>query len=503
MTRVIKTTFDGGVRDPRSRRTSSCASVRHFITKRNKLVPYRSHETESVSAGTLADFRITDVIRYNYTGSTTGIFALGQKSTSQAWPKIFRKASINDPTTAFEATSNGEDSSGTYIPGSLTGYKGDFYCLKHDGTNVKLVRFVNDSSITDLGSIGALPANGVVPAPFVHPKDNLLYLAASNTASSFNGTTISSRDFSSAHSITSTTYYGNSIALGMVSKEGTSSVVGLWSGSTTSSELIDVLDFGDDVLLVLENIGDVLVGVSGVSVGGASDVGVENNVVIRYFAGGTPQVIQKLESNGSLGSRVYPLKQVKNNVLYFPMSLYLDGTRVHQLWCVYRNESGEFIVQPDRKLNNDTEITTDVINGFSMIGDWVWCNFGTSSSGSLLRTNDSAVFTATSSYETLVNPGMNDADLSAEKSLKWVRVRSGSPTGVSHTVSVYYKVEGGDWVLLGTASSSAKTTIKTYGAESSNKPLKPGREYSFKIETTGNGEIYSLEYDYDAVKAPF
>jgi hypothetical protein len=36
-------------------------------------------------------------------------------------------------------------------------------------------------------------------------------------------------------------------------------------------------------------------------------------------------------------------------------------------------------------------------------------------------------------------------------------------------------------------------------AESDGKPFKDAREYMFKIETTGNGEIYELKYAYEVV----
>lgn len=74
--------FSGGIDDPRSTVNGACTSSRHFMLGRTKLTPYRDMETESLDTGTLADQRLTDVIRFIPTGSVQQLFALGQVSTS-------------------------------------------------------------------------------------------------------------------------------------------------------------------------------------------------------------------------------------------------------------------------------------------------------------------------------------------------------------------------------------------------------------------------------------
>ncbi len=501
MKTVTINNFSGGVVDPRETLSNSASLSRHFMLNKTKLTPYRDMETEALDTGTLANQRLTDAIRYTYTGSTTQIFGLGQSSTSNPYPKFYQKSSTNDPTATFQAIANGEDSSGTVIPGSLIGYKGALYCLKTKTGSTYLVKHVYATSTTEVGAIGAAPSNGVVPQMFIHPKDNRLYMASGYTMGSYDGTTLSTRDFSTAHNITSITWQGNNIGIGMVSKDNSSSVVGLWSGSLTSSELIDVVDFGNDTLMVLDNINDVIVGVSGLSVGGASDVGTQNAITIRGYAGGSAQVLQKVESIGSAGSRVFPLKAKRNNKLYFPMMAYLNGTLVNQIWVIYRNEAGQWVVSPDRKLNNNTEVvasSTPTI-GLSIIGDYMWVAFGATTTGSFLRTNDQAYFTATSSYETTVNPNMETSDRSKKKQLKAVSLRCGSPAASSHTVTLSYSVDGGAFRTIYTGASSAEIRVVEEVAESTGSPLLEAREYIFKIESTGNGEIYELKYGYEPI----
>jgi hypothetical protein len=500
MKTVTINNFSGGIADPRESSSTLASLVRHFIIGRTKLTPFRALETEALDTGTLANQRLTDAIRYNYTGSTKQIFALGQASTSNPYPKFYQKSTTNDPTATFQAIANGEDTSGTVIPGSLIGYKGALYCLKTKSGSTYLVKHVYATSVAEIGAIGLSPSNGVVPQMFIHPKDNRLYMASGYTMGSYDGSTLTTRDFSTAHDITSITYTGNNIAIGMVSKDTNSSVVGIWNGSLVSSELVDVVDWGGDTLLVLENINDVVVGVSGLSVGGSSDVGTQNAITIRGYTGGTAQILKTVESIGSLGSRVYPLKAKRNGVLFFPMSAYLNGTRVNQIWAFFKNEQGFWVITPDIKPNGDTELSTESIIGLSVIGDYKWVAFSSSSStGSFFRTDDSATFTTTSTYETLANPNMEVGDKSKSKKLKAVSIKCGSPSGSSHTVTLSYSVNGGAYTTIYTGSSSDEVRVVEASAESDGKPFNDAREYMFKIETTGNGEVYELKYAYEVI----
>jgi len=499
MKTISLSNFSNGVQDPRARINGGCISSRHFILESTKLTPYRDMETEALDTGTLADQRLTDVIRFIPTNQVQQIFALGQASTSNAYPKFYQKSTTDNPASSFQAIANGEDTTGTVIPGSLIGYKGDLYCLKTRAGSTYLVKHVYATSITEVGAIGFSPANGVVPQMFVHPKDNKLYIASGYTAASYDGSTISTRDFSTGHSITAITYYGNNIMLGMVSKDSNSSVVAVWDGSVTSSVLIDLIDWGNDTLLVLMNINDTLIGVSGISVGGSANTGVHNTVNVRGYTGGTAQIIKSIESVGSLGSRVYPLRTKRNNTGYFPMSAYLNGTLINQIWAIYKNNSGVWVVTPDRKPENDTEINQAAtpFRGLSTIGDYMWVAYG----GSIYRTNDQASYTATSSYTTLINPGMPAEDLSKDKVLRQVTVRYGSPTEASMSFNVDYSVDGGTVYQTATAVSASTDKIGVIEAtnQTDGSPYLSGREFIFQLELTGYGEIYEILYKYDVI----
>lgn len=500
MKTISLSNFSNGIQEPRTRVTGGCTSSRHFILGTTKLKPYRDMETESLDGGaTLANQRLSSVIRFKCTGQSENIYALGQVSTSNQYPKFYVKSTTNSPSADFSSLANGEDTTGVVIPGTLIGYKGALYCLKAKSGSTYLVKHIHGTSVTEIGAVGASPDNGVVPQMFIHPKDNKLYMASGYTAASYDGSTLSTRDFSTEHEITSLTHYGNNILMAQVAKNGSGSVVGVWSGETTSSILVDVVTWGSDTLMMLENIGDIVVGVSSMSVGGTTDVAVVSNVTFRIYAGGNAQTIRTIESVG--GSRVFPLKAKRNDSVFFPMSVYLNGVVTNQIWSVYKNAQGSLVIVPDRKPNNDTEIvaSSTPFIGLSMIGDWMWVAWGGSTTGSFYRTNDQDLYTATSSYTTLVNPGMPLEDCSKEKVLQQVTVRYGSPTGASMSFNVDYSVDGGTNYQTATAvtGSTAKIDVVEATNQTDNSPYLSGREFIFQLELTGYGEVYEIIYKYD------
>lgn len=489
--------FSGGIDDPRSTVNGACTSSRHFMLGRTKLTPYRDMETESLNTGSIASNKPTDVVKgiilNGATPLTVNLYALGEVGANTN-PKFYAKAT-SAVTSNFDAMSNGEGSGlGAVTPGSLIIYKGNLYCLVNDGTNSKLIKHIYGTSTLSVGTIGSSPTFTVAVSsqPFIHPKDNKLYMFSGYTMGVWDGSTLSTRAFGEDYNIISACPYGNNIMIGMVAKDNTHSVAGIWDGSLTSSVLVDVVRWGNDALVVLENIGDTVIGISTISVGGSDDLGTQNAVIIRGYAGGSPQLIKKIESVG--GSAVYACKAKRNDVLYFPLFAYLNGTRVQQIYSIYKNEQGTWVVAPDRKINNNTEVT-DTIRGLSSVGDYIWVAF----TGAFMRTNNDENFTATSQYITLVNPNMETSDRSKKKQLKAVSLRCGSPTSASHTVTLSVSADGGAYETIYSGASSSKVRVIEEVKLANGKSFLDAREYMFKIETTGNGEVYELKYGYEII----
>lgn len=116
-----------------------------------------------------------------------------------------------------------------------------------------------------------------------------------------------------------------------------------------------------------------------------------------------------------------------------------------------------------------------------------------------MRTNNDENFTATSQYITLVNPNMETSDRSKKKQLKAVSLRCGSPTSASHTVTLSVSADGGAYETIYSGASSSKVRVIEEVKLANGKSFLDAREYMFKIETTGNGEVYELKYGYEII----
>lgn len=58
---------------------------------------------------------------------------------------------------------------------------------------------------------------------------------------------------------------------------------------------------------------------------------------------------------------------------------------------------------------------------------------------------------------------------------------------------------GGAFTTIYTGAATSEVRVIEEIKESTGKPFLEAREYIFKIETTGNGEIYELKYGYEVL----
>jgi hypothetical protein len=180
------------------------------------------------------------------------------------------------------------------------------------------------------------------------------------------------------------------------------------------------------------------------------------------------------------------MKFTKNNRLYFGC----DGDTA--LYCVRKNKSGRWVVNKEHLIANGTTITT--LNGFFFVNDYLFTMYDTAGgSGFIYRTDNTNTYTNTSTIETLINPLMAEGDRTAFKKLKAFSVAKDSTTG---QLVLKYSVDGSAYVTLGTLASGGRLLVKGIN-ESSGKPLVPGYEYQFKIESTGGAELTEVKYSYE------
>lgn len=397
--------FDGGIADDTLQALSNeFALTKHLdiFTKKNRLIPYRAMEAE---AGTLGVYAIKSVAVLTDSAAAQNIYALGNKS-GDTFPQFLEKT-VSMITGTFAPSTTAVGAVGTVVASSLVAYKTKLYCLNLD-TTIKLVSYDPQSNTytAEVGSTAVTTTDSIYPRMFRHPQDDILYIGVGNQISSWNNTTFTAAALTlpSDMVITSLTDYGVYLAIACAPKDqGKKSYVFLWGRDTSLTTVQEVVDFGEGALMILENVGGTLVGVSASARPGASVVfDIAPKVIFREYTGGLARPFKELRwsSTGASTLKLLNLKEKNQDKLYFPLKIYTEGQTLYQLWVVGKNASGRLVVTADRLINNDTALTGDV-DGFNMIGDYAWAMFN--GDGSISRTNDAATYTnATAVYDSAI-----------------------------------------------------------------------------------------------------
>lgn len=503
MAKVIISDFNGGMaEDIRELSTNTFAYARNYdvYSASAHIERYKSLETETIGvAGPITDYALTDVIIHT-DSIRTNFFALGKESSVSSKAQIFQKGSPFTLDIAFQPCSNGIAASGSVIPGTLCSYKQKLYYMSVSGSSTLVQSYDLVTATSSLVGTISATAN-VFPRPFRHPQDDYLYFGAGNIIAKFDGTTFTPAALTlpSDLVITSITNYNAYLAIAQAPKnQGRGSVVALWGRDTTLNTLQDSLDWGEGSLNILENIGGVLIGVSSpvYGTGNTNALSLNPKITIRGYAGGSVEMIKELKASGGLLQTYLPvLKQKQGDKLYFSMILSVQGTELQNLWVIFKNKSGKWTVSPDRKLLNDTAVTT--IQGFSLIGDYLWS--AVNSNGTFYRTLSGGVTTTypISVVRTLVNPNMPLEDRAKRKQLQAVSLKSS--TGGSFTIR--YSIDfGTTWKDIATnVTLSAGQTFETTN-EATSLPFNESFDYQFEIEAqsgTGQCSIEMFEYRYE------
>ncbi len=505
--------FSGGLaEDVREKRIDSFANAHNFDVFNNDfLKPYRDTETETLSTGNIDAFKITDAVVNTSSNATSqkNIFFLGRAGSADENAKLFEKSTqlgaddISSLTSNIGLTTNGEDTTNNVIPNTLVSYSKKLYFLATDASaNTYLRQYDrNTTTLSNIGTISDYPLNvsgTVIPRPFVHPKSGKMYIVSGGEIFSYdpiNGLIANPILIPNAEEVVCTSMcdYGGYLAIATAPKnQGNPSKVILWD--MTSSTVNDIVDFGEGALMVIDNLGGVIIGLSADSTGGASPFSVTPRIVMRGYSGGTSQVLKSFNSSSV---QLKNFKQKQNDKLFFVGKITVQGVETFQIFVCGKNKSGSWFLSPDRLVNGDTAVG-DIL-GFNLIGDYLWAGYRTSSVNYLVRTNDASNFTATSIYESLVNHGMSEEDRGKKKQLKTVSVAKTSTTG---QLVLKYRVDSqssSDWVTICTLSSGGKLNRKE-GKEATGLPFNAGYEYQFRVESTSGAELVEVKYEYDVYK---
>ena len=498
MAKVTINNFSGGLdEDIRSHSTNTFSDVTGFDTLTNKytLIPYGESETEALASGAITDKQITDVIREG-----NGFIAMMGRNSAGTPTTV--DLLIKNSGTDISATNSSVTTVGGanfYQPNTLIfdTFDSSYYYINTTGQVRKIVAgtYIASSagSLAFTSSWSGIP----VPRPLLHPTSNVLYFAygtnglAKITAGAYSNITL---DFATNRLITSMTDYGAFVAFAVTpTYAGGQSKVLIWDQNTSRTAFSDSVDWGNGSIMILENIGGTLIGVSISDAQYASSTSYTTSKVkkltIRALSGGRAVVVKELTVDSSFNLRNFKTK--------FGTKLYFGGDYGSALYVVEKKEDGTVVVSKDRFINNGTAITT--LRGISLIGDYLFTMFDTiGQTGNIFRTKVTSSYTNTSTFTTNINPKMDIEDRDKQKKLTKVEViTENMPAGAN--VSVYYDIDGSGLAqILSETRTDNKRTLAT--RDLSGNPFLEGIEYKFQVTSTGGAKIIGFNYEYEVIE---
>lgn len=486
---IIITDFSGGISDDnRAQVASQFTLTRHFdLSKPNGLTPYRDMKADDTS---VTDNNLRSFVLLKDSAAAINLFALGRKSASLNYPKIFEKSG-DIITSTWAASTTGEGSGGTVIYGTLAGYKTKLYYMWISGSDGKVGSY-DPASNTLVETVGTMTAQIGSCRPFFHPKSDTIFFPGKNTLAKVSGSTFTDAVLTlpTDITITSLTDYGNYLAIACAPDAYGNSKVFLWD--MILADISESIDFGNGALNVLENIDGTLVGISATS---NSSFNIIPELIFRTYESGNSRIFKKIRSE-STTLTLYKTKAKQGSKLYFAVSLTLDGVVQHSLMVMGKNQSNSFSISFDRLPNNGTALS-GLIDGFDIIGDYLWVAYD--SSGAINRTNDQPVYS--SATAALNTQKFNGGDINILKTLVGVDVFT-APMTSGQQVVVKYKADS-DSGFNRTIYTNTKTGIvnrEGITLEPAETNLGDFHEIQFRIESTGGAVITGYKFVWEEIK---
>lgn len=501
--KVIINRFDGGiVNDPRDTRENVCRMVTNFdiLTDAHRLIPYQSTESGDDLAST-QKIRNFVVAQLNST-PTYALYGLGDNGSSI--PKIFNKrlttGEVNDLDDGdWTVGSNATGSTATlryelFVYYKRTGliygaYTNKIFAYDPDGGST----FDNDVILTDGGS--SFNFTNIVQG-LVHSKDDILYIPYDNKIAKNNNRTWTNTALTLPEHlrIRAICEYGNYIAIACEPITGTTpgfggSIVYLWDRDATLTTLSESIYWGDERLFVLDEINGSLIGIS-IATGTTRFT---QRIIFRYLSVSSGKKFAEFTTT-TTGTDLIAFSRKTNNRLYFLMEITINGSSRNGVWSV-GGVPGDFNIIHERTPNNDGVFTDLELFGFHFIGDYLFMAYADNAVNAMKKTTDGTTYSATSIYETTINPKMELSDRFKKKQLKAIRVNY-EPLSSGEQVVLKYKVDGGSLITIFTeTTANVLNTERCQDATSTE--FTSGTEYEFRIESTGGAVITGLEYKYD------
>lgn len=493
MTRVYINRFDRGiVTDPRTQLEGAFRYVGNMdiFSNPRMTLPYRRSESGDSAPTTSQKQNFCIALR---TGTTYRIYSLGRQTALNRAEVLMKDLSTGGSTDlgddGWATPSNNQSSVATPSFNLFVYYKKRNRIF---GAEAGTTIFSFDpSSSASWGDESHSLSYTNIAQGLVHSKDDILYIPydnkiAKNDNNSWSDTALT---LPSHLYITSICEYGNYLAIACAPLSGVGeSIVYLWDRDSSSSTLSDSCSFGEGTIKVLENVEGILIGI--VALGNSSTV---NNARISfkyYTQTGSAVKFPNLEIVGDNGTfQLLQYKQKINNRLYFQMSVTINGTKREGVWSIGRSSSGEpFAVVHERTPNNDTALTGGTLNGFFIVGDYVFQSYQDNGSFALSKTDNSENYSVTGTIETTINPKMIEDDRpKLKKIISAGLLYESLPTNGQAVLK--YRVDDGSYTTVFTETTNSAVATEFPVSDE-------GRDIELKVEETGGAKISGIYYDY-------
>lgn len=474
--------FSGGISDsPREENATKFQSARHFdiFTDPNRLIPYRSLEADTNDGSTATGMKQYVVKDFAYHSASAKLYGLGQ--TGAGLTKIVYKADATSGNWTLPASSEGN---GAVQNGCLVEYKD--YLWGFQGTNqiFKWGLLSGTPSITNsastTGSTLTSVAQGLVFNDYLYlPYNNKIWRATNATTFSDAYLTLPTNI-----KITSLAAYGRYIAIAVApisTYNGVSKVL-LWDG--TSTDVQESIDWGEGELRVLETIEGMLVGITDRYLNNATGAG-RGSMIVQIYQGGNPQIVKEVFTQALTGKSIPLQKAVKNNRLFWAAKIMTNsaGTTYNEgIWSFGRkNVNYPFALNLDII---DENVDTDGIQAIGSAANYFFITH--SGDGSIDKTNDAATYAFTSVYDTQI---LNFGDADADKTLLSAKVAFRALAS-GESLTLKYRIDGAtSWTTIGSYSTTGSLSHTFLNIEATGAAFVSGREYEFRLESTGGLEI--------------
>jgi hypothetical protein len=284
--------------------------------------------------------------------------------------------------------------------------------------------------------------------------------------------------------ITSICNFNNYLAIGCSQKDSYngSSKVFLWN--LTSPDVTENIDWGEGELRVLENIDGILVGITDRYLNNAVGAG-RGSMIIQGYSGGTPQVLKEVFTQKLNGISMPIAKTVKNNRVFFCAKIMTNtaGTQYNEgIWSFGRkNANYPYALTLDYI---DENVTTAGIQSFGAAANFFFISYN--NDGSIDKIDDSANYNFSSILETQI---LNFGDTDTDKNLLSFKVTFAKLLS-GQAITLKYKVDDDTtFTTIGTFNTAGRLSKTFLNIESTGLAFTSGREYVFRIESTGGAEI--------------